>query len=303
MPKKIKTYDEFIDEVRLNNLNTIKRIFNTSDEVTNCILENYNYQSFINGAFFTLREINESVFDFSERKNINSDIIYTMHDMQHDFQRKLYWKIWFESFAKAFERVENDVCRMSKKDGDKYFEWCDWIRKNYIVKKINKSEKRYLRDIYDIKNEEFDGPEFLKYYFKWFGNRQEHGTIYSYGESYLNRCLDENGDVKFEEMYSHDFSLEYKYIEEFNEWSIVYRVSNVANNVFIWRWNDINSIKGMLEKCKCLCKCLDDGNKDDGNKKFEELKNWLISRMDRMIEEIEYVGEFAEKEWYLRIRE
>ena len=134
----------------------------------------------------------------------------------------------------------------------------------------------------------------MKYYFKWFGNRQEHGTICPYSESYLDKCLDENGDVKFEEMYSHDFSLNDKYIEEFNEWSIVYSVSNIVSNVFIWRWSDINSIKMTLGKCKCL---------GDGNKEFEELKNWLIDRVNRMISEFEYVSEFVEKEWYLRIRE
>lgn len=41
MPKKNKSYDEFIREVRLNNLETIKRIFNTADDVTGCIFKNY----------------------------------------------------------------------------------------------------------------------------------------------------------------------------------------------------------------------------------------------------------------------
>ena len=117
---KEKIYDEFIREIRLNNLKTIKRIFNTADEVANCILDNYNYRCLNNEDFFTLRKINESVFDFSERKNINSDIIYTMYDMQHDYQRKLYWKIWFESFAKAFITVEKQITHMSKSEWKKY---------------------------------------------------------------------------------------------------------------------------------------------------------------------------------------
>ena len=65
---KEKMYNEFIQKVRLNNLKTIKRIFNTADKVTECILENYDYHGFGNEDFFTLREISGSIFDFSERK-------------------------------------------------------------------------------------------------------------------------------------------------------------------------------------------------------------------------------------------
>lgn len=292
MPKKNKSYDEFIREVRLNNIKTIKRIFNAADDVTNCILGNYNYHGFINREVLTLQEINESVFNLDEWENINSDIIYTMHDMQHDYQRKLYWKIWFESFAKAFERVENDVCEMSKKEKDKFLEWDTWLGRNYILKKIKNNEKRYLKDIYEIKNDEFDGKEYLKYYFKDITNRQNRGKVFFCGESYLDG---------FDEMYSSEFALKNKNIEEINEWFFVDELSiaNINEKVIVWKWNRLIDLKAALNNCKCETIYT---NEDDLGKQFKELKDWLTERIEQMWSEIEYMEKCGmEDKWCLRI--
>lgn len=290
---KETTYDEFIHEVRLNNLKTIKRIFNTTDEVTECILKNYEYQICDGTSVgINLRQVIEDVFCPNNQKNLNYLDVLVASDMKNDYQRKLYWKIWFESFAKAFERVENEVCGMSKKEKDKFLEWDTWLGRNYILKKIKNNEKRYLKDIYEIKNDEFDGKEYLKYYFKDITNRQNRGKVFFCGESYLDG---------FDEMYSSEFALKNKNIEEINEWFFVDELSiaNINEKVIVWKWNRLIDLKAALNNCKCETIYT---NEDDLGKQFKELKDWLTERIEQMWSEIEYMEKCGmEDKWCLRI--
>ena len=316
---KEKMYNEFIQEVRLNNLKTIKRIFNTADEVTNCILENYNYHDFGNEDFFTLREINESVFDFSERKNINSDIIYTMHDMQHDYQRKLYWKIWFESFAKAFITIEKQITHMSKSKWKKYKKLENWLNEYFEEHKWELRDKYndmdiMLKDIYNIKEENFDGAEYLRLYFKDSYiryNRGQYGkyfgknTMLKYSKSYREipqtpKLLDDDS-FKSQGYYNYEGFVRCWSCDEINEWSILdacveasYGMNLHGSPVdgkrfYNFRWYPACLALPCFKKDKLEF----DDNRDKKLKaEFEEVQELIEGKLEEMLEEWEYLPEW-----------
>ena len=316
---KEKIYDEFIQEIRLNNLETIKRIFNTADEVANCILENYNYRCLSNEDFFALREINESVFDFSERKNINSDIIYTMYDMQHDYQRKLYWKIWFESFAKAFITVEKQITHMSKSKWKQYKKLENWLNEYFEEHKWELRDKYndmdiMLKDIYNIKEENFDGVEYLRLYFKDSYiryNRGQYGkyfgknTMWKYSKSYREipqtpKLLDDDS-FKSQGYYNYEGFVRCWSCDEINEWSILDACVEASYGMnlhgrlvdgkrfYNFRWYPACLALPCFKKDKLEFN-------DNRNKKlkaeFEEVQELIEEKLEKMLEEWEYLPEW-----------
>lgn len=316
---KEKMYNEFIQKVRLNNLKTIKRIFDAADKTTEHILWNYNYRGFINNDFLTLHEIHESVFDLGGSNYLDSDCISIMKDMSHDYQRKLYWKIWFESFAKAFITVEKQITHMSKSEWKRYKKLEKWLDEYFEKHKWELRDKYSdmditLEDIYNIKEENFDGAEYLRLYFKDSYiryNRGQYGkyfgkdTIWKYSMPYREipqtpKLLDEDS-FKSQGYYNYEGFVRCWSCDEINEWSILDACVEASygmnlhgrpvdgKRLYNFRWYPACLALPCFKKDKLEFN-------DNRNKKlkaeFEEVQELIEEKLEKMLEEWEYLPEW-----------